>query len=217
MYEVFMLYFSELFGKPVVSLRDNKIGTLFDLVFVTSSVPYITKFQVQINKSTKKLYPISAVKRLNGKLVMEKTDDVPLGENEAYMGMNLLDQQIIDIKGKNIVRVNDVVIQEKPQLIISGIDIGISGILRWFHAEKPTKSWLSKVGYNLSDKLLPWTDIQPLELARGKVVLNEEEDKLKKLIEGYEWITKKFEKEFIVVDGTKTVEEVTKSIIEKIK
>ncbi len=176
-----MLYLSELIGKPVVSLNDQKIGILSDLVFVTSSTPYITKFQVKTGRNSKKLFPISAVKRLNGRLVMAKSDEVPLGENEVYVGMNLLDQQIIDIKGSNIVRVNDVVIQEKPQLTISGIDIGISGILRWLHAEKSAKNWLSRVGLTLHDKLLPWTEIQPLELARGKVVLNREENKLKSI------------------------------------
>jgi dTMP kinase len=45
----------------------------------------------------------------------------------------------------------------------------------------------------------------------------EEKEKLKKVIEGYDWLSKKFAKEIITIDGEGSVEEVTKRIIEKIK
>lgn len=173
-----MLYLSELLGKKVRVLDSKLVGTLTDLIFVSSEVPYITKLQVKFTKKGTVLYPISALKRINGGIDIEKTDDVPLGENEVFMGMNLLDQQIIDIKGNNIVRVNDVLIQEKPTFVISGIDIGWTGILRWFGIEDTLSSIIKKP---LPHKLLPWGEIQPLELARGKVVLNREENKLKSI------------------------------------
>jgi CBS domain-containing protein/sporulation protein YlmC with PRC-barrel domain len=176
-----MLYLSELIGKSVVSSHAKKIGKLTDLVFVTSDVPSITKLQVRTSRTTTKLFPISAVKRINGTIVLQKTEEVTLAENEVYVGLNLLDQQIIDIQGKNVVRVNDVTIQDKPTLVISGIDIGLTGILRWFNLEKVSKKIAANFGKTLGDKLLPWSEIQPLELARGKVVLNQEEAKLKSI------------------------------------
>lgn len=44
----------------------------------------------------------------------------------------------------------------------------------------------------------------------------EDEEKIKKTIKGYNWLLKEFPKEFIVVDATKSVEEVTKEILSKI-
>jgi CBS domain-containing protein len=173
-----MLYISELLDKPVVTKGKQKIGKLADLVFVTSEVPYITKIQVQTKKNTHKLYSIQSIKSLNGTVDLIEMDEVSLAENEAFIGANLLDQQIIDIKGKNIVRVNDVVIQEKPDLAISGIDIGWTGILRWFNLERPITAITKRP---IHHTLLPWSEIQPLELARGKVVLNKEEHKLKSI------------------------------------
>lgn len=170
-----MLYLSELIHKPVVNAEKKTIGTLTDLVFVASQIPYITKLQVKNHTGTH-LYPISAVKDVNGGIFLDTATTVPLGENEVYVVQNLLDQQIIDIKGRNIVRVNDVIIAEKPSYAISGIDIGLSGILRWFNLEKPLMRLLHT---NLPQKVLPWAEIQPLELSRGTVVLNKEEDKLK--------------------------------------
>lgn len=45
----------------------------------------------------------------------------------------------------------------------------------------------------------------------------EDREKLKKVIEGYEWLAKKFAKEIITIDGEEKVEEVTKNIIGRIK
>ena len=53
-----------------------------------------------------------------------------LEENELYLVKNLLDKQIIDLKGNKIVRVNDVALQDKEKLSIAGVDVGILGVLR---------------------------------------------------------------------------------------
>lgn len=171
-----MLYLSELLGKRVRIKNKHSVGSLADLIFVSSESPYITKIKVKYKHSPDKLYPISSVQKINGDIELKDDEEVTIAENEAYMALNILDQQVIDIKGKNIVRVNDIVIQEKPALTISGIDIGLTGILRWFGIEDIVNKVLPRP---LPHKLLPWSEIQPLELARGKVVLNKEENKLK--------------------------------------
>lgn len=45
----------------------------------------------------------------------------------------------------------------------------------------------------------------------------EDKEKLKKVIDGYNWLSKKFEKEITIVDGEQPVEKVTEEIIGKIK
>lgn len=45
----------------------------------------------------------------------------------------------------------------------------------------------------------------------------EDREKLQKVIEGYEWLSKKFAKEIIPIDGEKTIPEVTSAIIAEIK
>lgn len=44
----------------------------------------------------------------------------------------------------------------------------------------------------------------------------EDNEKLERVIDGYDWLAKKFKNEITIVDGNKSVEEVTKSIISKI-
>ena len=45
----------------------------------------------------------------------------------------------------------------------------------------------------------------------------EDKEKLSKVIEGYDWLSKKFSEEIIVIDGEKPADEVTREIISKIK
>ncbi len=98
-----------------------------------------------------------------------------------YLLKNIQDKQIIDLRGNKIVRVNDIVLQDKDGFYITGVDIGILGILRWIKLEKYFHRLTNLVNYKAIPKFLSWADIQPLELARGKVKLKKEETRLEKL------------------------------------
>ncbi len=177
-----MLYFSELKGKRVVTERGATLGKLTDLVFLAQSQPIVTKLVVEEGKNTYTI-PLSHLKKLNSVITIADTFSVePLADNELYINKNVLDQQIIDIKGNKVVRVNDVAFQDKPQLMVAGVDIGIIGILRWFGVEDTFGMVLRLMGKTVTSRFLSWADIQPLELARGKVVLKKEEKKLSQLL-----------------------------------
>ncbi len=52
-----------------------------------------------------------------------------------------------------------------------------------------------------------------LKSMQGQWEIYEDEEKLKKTIKGYNWLLKEFPKEFTIVDGQKSVEEVHKEIL----
>ena len=177
-----MVYFSELKGRKVVDSSGSRIGTFEDMVFAGSDQPVVTKLVIN-KKGELEMIPIVNVKSLSPNIVA--SDYQPAGkidENEMYVSKNILDQQIIDISGNKVVRVNDVVIQEKPKTRISGVDIGILGILRWFSLERSIRQIFRRLGIKIASHYLSFADIQPLELARGKIVLRREEKKLKRLL-----------------------------------
>lgn len=177
-----MIYFSELKNRSVLSSENGTLGVLADLIFRAFDVPVITKLVVTRDGQSS-IIPVSFVKSLSPKIVVnDGQTDTALTENEIYVTKNILDQQIIDIKGNKIVRVNDVVIQDKPQFMIAGVDIGLLGVLRWFHLENPISSFLRLFGINVVSQFLSWGDIQPLELNRGKVVMRQEDKKLRRLM-----------------------------------
>ena len=91
----------------------------------------------------------------------------------------LLDQQIIDLVGNKVVRVNDVVLQDVPTLSLSGIDIGLTGILRRVGLERI----LQILHIHIPMTLLSWGDVLTLELKDGQIKLKQHEERLSKIRE----------------------------------
>lgn len=182
-----MLFFSEIRKKRVYTEDNVFVGFVDDLVFRYTETPYITKILVSPIRqlSREKLFiPLDYFIKINNKLVVNKNyGNVPLGENELFVLRNLMDKQIIDIQGRKVVRVNDVVLQNRNgnKYYIIGVDTGFLGMLRRFGLEKIIENAASFFGVHLVSSILSWSNIQPLELARGKVVLNLQQEKLSKL------------------------------------
>ncbi len=176
-----MLYFAELSGKRVLDAGGDQIGHLADLIFLASGQPLITKISVQAKREIINV-PLSSIASFSNTIRLRQHLQVAqVEENELSLRTHLLDQQIIDIKGNKVVRVNDVAIQEKPYLVVAGVDVGILGIARWFHLEQFLNRRLARFGKIVTSDFLSWENIQPIELSRGKVVLKREETKLTKL------------------------------------
>ena len=176
-----MLYFSELKNKKIFTEDNIYVGKLKDMVFQASEAPYITNL---VAKSHKKdlMIPMEYLKDINKEIIISKGFKVSeLQENELFMTQNLLDNQIIDITGDKLVRVNDIAIQDKPGYFISGVDIGLLGIMRWFGLDDYLIRLSKKFNINLSSQFLSWADIHPLELSRGHVKIKKELTKLQKI------------------------------------
>ena len=177
-----MIYFSELRRKKVQTEDEVIIGYLDDLVFLALETPRISKIVVYDNNKNKIYIPIENVVRINNKLTISKnylTTEIKI--NELFIIRNLLDKQIIDLKGNKVVRVNDVVINDKPNYYVAGVDIGILGILRRLGLEQLFYKLTNYFFIKYNSQFLSWADIQPLELSRGKIVLNLPQEKLNNL------------------------------------
>lgn len=181
-----MLFFSELKGKNVCTEDGINVGKLDDFIFKVGEKPSVNKIVVIDKKKKDLIIPIDYLKKINREVIIFKnfrTDE--LQQNELFILRNLLDKQIIDLKGAKIVRVNDVVFQKQGEnLILTGVDISLLGILRWLKLEDFVVNLLKSLTFlkiRLVPTLLSWSDIQPLELARGIVKLKKEEKKLKNI------------------------------------
>lgn len=191
-----MLYFSELDKIKVFTNSGKTEGVLDDLIFAIEGTPYIKKLVVLRKKERTSwlpfftsyeqlIIPAKYLQKINHKKVLidENFKESSIEENELYVKENLLDTQVIDIEGNNIVRVNDILIQSinSHGFAIYGADIGISGVLRWFGLEKYFERLFHFFKKTMPQRTLAWSDIQPLELSRGRVVLNARFDKIKNL------------------------------------
>lgn len=177
-----MLYFSELKNKPVYTEDNIFFGRLRDIIFQVSDTPNVTKLVVKTGSNPEMMIPLKYLMKIDGGITIGKNfEEAKLEDDELYLLSNLLDNQIIDIAGNKIVRVNDVVIQDKPGYYIAGVDIGVLGLLRWFGLEDYLLRLLGKLGIKLTSQFLSWGDVHPLELSRGHVKIKKEQTKLDKI------------------------------------
>ncbi|VVA43670.1 conserved hypothetical protein [Candidatus Roizmanbacteria bacterium] len=178
-----MLYFSEIAKKKAYTEDNIYIGYLEDLIFLVAENPIVTKIVIRDKTNQRLIISTDFLKKIGKELYIEKEFLVSyLEENELYLVKNLLDKQIIDLKGNKIVRVNDVALQDKEKLSIAGVDVGIIGLLRRLRIGADNFYRVASFfHFKLTSQFLSWADIQPLELIRGNVKLRKKEEKLEKI------------------------------------
>ena len=110
-----MIFFSEIKNKKVVTEDNIIVGRLDDLVFDFKDIPAVTKIIVKSEKlhHQRLFIPISHLLSMNEIIVLAKNYSTDyLMDNEMFVMKNLIDKQIIDIEGRKVVRVNDVILKQ---------------------------------------------------------------------------------------------------------
>lgn len=178
-----MVFFSELFGKPVYTEDQICHGVLRDLYFLNSDTPKVTRVAVEHASHAKTVIPITRIRCSTDRITVTRAGALTQHPNELSVTKTLLDQQIIDLVGNKVVRVNDVILQDQPQLTISGIDIGLLGIFRRIGLARIVQQLTGILHIPLSAQILSWGDIMNLELEHGQIQVREREEKLSKIHE----------------------------------
>src|SRR5271154_6360070 len=131
------LFFTELMGMPVHDLKQRRIGRVRDAAIVPLIHPArVDRFLVGAGSSWLSVrYDQIASISLDGiQLSNEKLYPYHSDEYMLRIKRDLLDQQIIDVNGRKVVRVNDVTFEvqkdEREALFVLEVDVGFRSILR---------------------------------------------------------------------------------------
>lgn len=162
-----MPYFSHLVNSQVSDSADEVIGRLEDVLIKVkpgdySSLEYIIIKQRHHKKRI--IIPYDAVENFSNEEVSLRTlfSKINFLENEpeGYIRLNrdVMDQQIVDVAGARVVRVNDLRIGDfEGKICVLGIDVSFKGLLRR----------LSVSGLDFFDffkvNLIDWRKVQPVE------------------------------------------------------
>src|ERR1700728_1300598 len=129
-------YFNDLLGLPVFDLKHRRIGRVRDAAIVPLIHPArIDRYLVGAGSSWLSIrYDQIATISLNGiQLSNEKLYPYHSDEYMLRIQRDLLDQQIIDVNGRKVVRVTDVSLEvtrdERESLVIVAGAVGIRSIL----------------------------------------------------------------------------------------
>lgn len=177
-----MLYFSELSGEKIFNQHKRYVGKLADLLFLPLETPLITKFVIKTKGGKMLSIPVRFMKKNGiGFILSDKYEISEKTENELSLLYKVQNQQIVDIDGTEVIRVNDVVISNIPEFTISGIDIGVLGVFRWIGVARFIAKLLSNFDVRFKSDSIPWSGIEAKELANGRIVLKSEKEQLKKI------------------------------------
>jgi magnesium transporter len=182
------LYFTELLGLPVYDLKQRRIGRVRDAAIVPLIHPArIDRYLVGAGSSWLSIrYDQIATVSLDGiQLSNEKLYPYHSDEYMLRISRDLLDQQIIDVNGRKVVRVTDVSLEvtraERESLMIIEVDVGIRSILRRLLQGVPPR-WVRSLQRPISPNSIRWefcniVEADPLRRLR----LNISNEKLERL------------------------------------
>ncbi len=166
--QVVSLPFSRLLGRRVQDAEGFVLGRLADLAAeVHPTRPRIVGLLLDVDRPRVALIPWSAVRDMEPAVTLDvpraALSPRPLQPDEIPLRESLLDKQVVDTHGLRIVKVNDLFLSPGDgELYLTGVDVGLGGLLRRLGAEAAVRSVLRWMGRSLADQALPWTVVAAL-------------------------------------------------------
>jgi CBS domain-containing protein len=178
-----MLYLSQILGRPIFDAEGEKIATIKDIIVRYGEEEYPPVIGVVARYRRRNFFirraRISSLSEKGARMNSEIIDLKPFTrrEGEVLLAKDVLDNQLIDVDGKRVVRVNDVqIIETANEWRVSGADVSLQGFVRrlmpagFYGSKRPVEviDW-ADVGYLATDK------------TAGAVQLKSSKDKLSRL------------------------------------
>jgi magnesium transporter len=185
------LALSDLLGAPVTDISGAVGGRVREVAVCPQEDPIRISLLVVKTRQGERVLMLDQVARINGNVQAR----IPFSEWQAFSGAegyflldrDLLDQQIIDINGRKVVRVNDVELQpealnEHVLLKIGAVDVGVRGFVRRILKGLVPSSALRSLTNQIPPKLIPWDFVDLIETDPARrVKLKISHDRLGKL------------------------------------
>ena len=171
-------YLSRVLGNKVYTSDMKVIGKLIDLGVINElKSPHVTTAKVNTTSGIKDYnFKYFSITKQKGQylLVCNKIEEYT-STNTLFLRKHILDQQIIDVNGRKVVRVNDISLSylEKGAYVVA-VDIGIDGLLRRIGIAKPLKV----LGIKIPAKLMLWNDVEAVVTSNENIVLSKTYDSL---------------------------------------
>src|SRR5579871_3357255 len=133
------LYFTELLAMPVLDLKGRRLGRVRDAAVVPLVHPArIDRLLIGGGEAWLSVRYDQVRSIALGKGISLSDEQLTPYHDDEYMlriGRDLLDQQIIDVTGRKVVRVNDLTLEvrhdgARDTLTVVDVDVGIRSILR---------------------------------------------------------------------------------------
>lgn len=191
-----ILALSEVLGATVYDPSGAASGRVREVTLAPQEDRARISSLIVKTKSGDRVLPLAAVSAINGGVRAATSAAGWQAANGAeglfLLGRDLLDQQVIDINGRKVVRVNDVDLQldaqkepsgqTHPVLRIQSVDVGARGAIRRLLRGVAPKSALRALLSHLPSRSIPWNFVDVIETDPARrVKLNISHEGLAKL------------------------------------
>ncbi len=186
------LALSELLGATVFDVNGVMSGRVREVALAPQdNAAHIAAFIVRTPQGDRVLTP-QLIQDVGIALLRANTkaeDWLPLGSSEGYLLLerDLLDQQIIDVHGRKVVRVNDVEFfiertNGHPTLRIHQVEVGPRGAVRRLLKGIVPRRAVSALALRLSANAIPWDFVDLIEVDPSRrIKLKIDHDRLSRL------------------------------------
>ena len=168
-----MIYLTELLQLPVLDRAGRRLGRLCELALVPAEDARRVAQFVLRSRKRRLAIPYHNVQESGPECLRLNVEVEELGEYSArddqlLVTKDLLDQQIIDIHGRKVVRVNDVgFIQQRSneacEVRLAEVDVGVSGAFRRLFQGVLPPRLIRKLERPLAHRVIPWEFVDLIE------------------------------------------------------
>lgn len=183
---------STLLGAPVYDSSGALAGHVREVALSPrDDAARISDFIVRTADGDRML-PATTVAGVDGRTIKTTTNagewrPVVSSEGMLLLERDLLDQQIIDVKGRKVVRVNDVDLRPEPfngslRIKIGQVDVGLRGAVRRLLKGLAPRTAVEALAERLPERAIPWEAVDLIETDPARRVhLKLDYDRLSKL------------------------------------
>ncbi len=163
---------SELIGRPVRDLDGNLLGIARDFAVLPAESPTAVAYVIVRSSAGDLAVPGTALTSLAGGAVRVRNERTSMDalppEGLLLLRRDLLDQQIIDVLGRKVVRVNDVDLNVQPvnshlHLHLLAVEVGARGAVRRLASGLIPGHALRRLLPRVPSRAIPWETVDLIE------------------------------------------------------
>jgi len=164
---------STILGAPVFDGSGELAGHVREVALSPREDPGRISDLVVKTSEGERLLSAQAISNVDGRLVRASSKAAewpPLVSSEGLLLLerDLLDQQIIDVKGRKVVRVNDVDLRAEPvngslKIKIGQVDVGLRGAIRRLLKGLAPRAAIEALAGRMPERAIPWEAVDLIE------------------------------------------------------
>lgn len=166
------LALTDLLGVPVIDAGGKVCGRVREVALAPQENLVLVSVLIVKTRSGDRLLPLQSVTGINGKITTSSafSDWKATNGNEGLflLERDLLDQQVIDVHGRKVVRVNDVDLNkdsvgDRPVLKVGSVDVGARGAVRRLLKGVVPTGALQFLLSQIPPRVIPWEFVDLIE------------------------------------------------------